>query len=396
MTALCGGGTSGPKPGVAELILYDAGGIANLMLRTGNFWLAIAAPLVGVLAYEALNFCGGDPPQLPVFTQAEAQALNQIIVGPDLTSALAKYKDTVLYNLWFDYCQCTSAPQPKITQAMPQPAGLQIISQSNACKTDAPWEPIGQPWASDGTLSTFAGFQGDIAPGATAIIWSGTSTPVAGGGWAPGPLNLQFTTAADQLVPGYEVGNAPIATLPVLGPFQIQLDVPQTGTAAKFNVSYQPQAGPGAVNQIHAQLDSLCGAASGDCCPPDPMVAAQLQKILDQLQQLLAGSAGQGTYKESNIHNGLSGSGRVSLGLGTVAVRVDITTDNPSLPVLPGNPPYLWDRGFIVPLAAEGPIRRQTRLTYNPQLYPLPPQAEQVGYQLGAGIVATVTELVIG
>jgi hypothetical protein len=56
-------------------------------------------------------------------------------------------------------------------------------------------------------------------------------------------------------------------------------------------------------------------------------------------------------------------------------------------------PPYLFNRGYIVPIALEGPIRTNVRLVYNPQLYFLPELADSIGYQLGPSIVATILEL---
>jgi hypothetical protein len=137
------------------------------------------------------------------------------------------------------------------------------------------------------------------------------------------------------------------------------------------------------------------GTPVTDCCPPDPILMAQLQVIINMINGIHAGG---GTppltgLVETTAHPGLTGGAALMLRADTIAVRVDITTDNPALPTAPGVPTYLFDRGFVVPIAHEGPIRTQTRLVYNPQLYYLPALADSVGYQLGVGIIATITEL---
>jgi hypothetical protein len=141
--------------------------------------------------------------------------------------------------------------------------------------------------------------------------------------------------------------------------------------------------------------NSAPGTPLTDCCPPDPILMAQLQVIINLINGLhLGGSPPPLTgLLETAAHPGLTGGAALILRADTIAVRVDITTDNPGLPTAPGVPTYLFDRGFVVPIAHEGPIRTQTRLVYNPQLYYLPALADSVGYQLGVGIVATITEL---
>jgi hypothetical protein len=125
---------------------------------------------------------------------------------------------------------------------------------------------------------------------------------------------------------------------------------------------------------------------------------AQLQVIINLLNGLHLGTSPPPltTLVETAVHAGLHDGGSILLAANTIAVRVAITTDNPSLPVGAGVPPYLFSRGYIVPIALEGPIRTNVRLVYNPQLYFLPDLADSIGYQLGAGIVATLTELRAG
>jgi hypothetical protein len=125
---------------------------------------------------------------------------------------------------------------------------------------------------------------------------------------------------------------------------------------------------------------------------------AQLQVIINLLNGLQLGSSPPplSALVETAVHSGLHDGGSILLRGDTIWVKVTITTDNPALPVGAGVPPYLFSRGFIVPIALEGPIRTNVRLVYNPQLYELPPLADSIGYQLGVGIIATLTELRAG
>src|SRR6476619_3120534 len=112
MTALCGGGASGPRPGVAETIIFTAGSLSSLLNNKGGAWATVAAPLLGVLAYSATSLCSTDPPAEPTITTAEYKALLALEPWDDLQSALTKLRDLVTRLLWYDLCECTSTTTP--------------------------------------------------------------------------------------------------------------------------------------------------------------------------------------------------------------------------------------------------------------------------------------------
>jgi hypothetical protein len=183
---------------------------------------------------------------------------------------------------------------------------------------------------------------------------------------------------------------------------------PIVGTRASLPTAkyWSIHGGNGFPNQVSVEAFDIdfqffCGGGASapitPCCPPDPALQSQLSQILNLLNSIYSGMAPPPrSYAESTVHAGLTGGGTIAIQPACVAVKVTITTDNPALPSRAGSPLYLFDRGFIVPIAAEGPIRGQTRLVYNPQLYVLPPLTDHVGYQFGTGVTGSITELLRG
>jgi hypothetical protein len=87
----------------------------------------------------------------------------------------------------------------------------------------------------------------------------------------------------------------------------------------------------------------------------------------------------------------LSGSFPISRLLG---MQVDVTAHVPSRPDLEGNPPYVWDQGWMSIQTGDGLIQEkrisQSRMVWLPHLMDL---AVTFGFELRPGTVATFTEL---
>lgn len=140
---------------------------------------------------------------------------------------------------------------------------------------------------------------------------------------------------------------------------------------------------------------------AGPTCTTIQDVCNELQVIyqtLTYLTQSLSANPVQPTVTlvDATRHSSLTGAGTLTLRAAAAAVRVEITTDVQAFGEAVGDPTYFYHRGFIVPIILGAPVRGLTQLTYNPQLYVLPPLTEQVGYTLSAGIVADIVELVPG
>lgn len=98
-------------------------------------------------------------------------------------------------------------------------------------------------------------------------------------------------------------------------------------------------------------------------------------------------------YIKGTAHVGqqLSGSFQVSRLLG---IEVEVTAHVPSRPDLEGNPPYVWDQGWMSIQTGDGLIQEkrisQSRMVWLPHLMDL---AVTFGYELRPGTTATFTEL---
>jgi hypothetical protein len=130
------------------------------------------------------------------------------------------------------------------------------------------------------------------------------------------------------------------------------------------------------------------------CCPPDPLLSIKLDQLLGLVLNLYGRSSSGtvGSYVKGTIHAGLSGSGNVAV-TGRLGVLVDITAEAPA-PVAPGNPPYLFDQGWLSCSTPDGFIDEK-RLTRSEQIWmpALFPISTSFGYFLNPGVTATITEL---
>lgn len=98
-------------------------------------------------------------------------------------------------------------------------------------------------------------------------------------------------------------------------------------------------------------------------------------------------------YIRGAVHSGqqLAGSFAISRLLG---MQVDITQHQPGRPDLEGNPPYVWDQGWMSIMTADGMIEEkrisQSHMVWLPRLMDM---AVTFGFELFPGTVATFTEL---
>lgn len=108
MTALCGGGSSGPKVGVDIALTYGSARIIQLLAQRGLSSFSPVVALLGTIPVIVSGFCTSDPPTMSTMTSDEADALLNLRFGTDFFSGLGKLKDIVLNLIWLDICQCTS------------------------------------------------------------------------------------------------------------------------------------------------------------------------------------------------------------------------------------------------------------------------------------------------
>jgi hypothetical protein len=423
VTALCGGGASGPKPtspAVAFLLGEAAVAIAVETLGLSAPWAALLAFAAGQTITTS-TLCATDPPVMPSFTAGDIADIlrGAVIANP---SAFAKLTQLFQIAAWYVFCQCSSMPTPAPVAGPPYPTGAPVVNPPAG-----PGMPASPCWDVKGSFflptPTDPNDQLDLTsqflPIAGTPIRVNPQTgffpnayPIPGG---TNHLRLAVTPQQasehayvrwlvwDKFANSIRDDSLQVAYNDALGS-PVTLEVATLSPAAAY---WSLTIGNGWPNQRVDERYALeilfyCGgggpsAPAAPCCPPDPVLLGQLSQIINLLNAVLLGQGAPITsYAESTVHAGLSGRGSIAVQGGCLAVRVVLTTDNPALRTLPGNPTYLLDRGFIVPIAAEGPVRGQTRLVYNPQLYVLPATTDHVGYSFGTGVVGSIIELVRG
>lgn len=135
------------------------------------------------------------------------------------------------------------------------------------------------------------------------------------------------------------------------------------------------------------------------CCPPDPLLTNYLNMIYAKLLQIEAelGSSSGGvvppvSWSDGTRHAGLSGAGSFIIDPKAIGVRFEVTTPPSSPQVLPGDPDFYWNMGFVTPIALSSPLRGW-RLVFLKQSFELPEFTDSIGYTLLEGTVVTAVEL---
>lgn len=402
---VCGvGNTAQPVPGYPRFVIMTSAAIGAGLIEAGVVGagaVALAALLAGA-TYDLTVFCGTDPPADPVLTATDiANALN--FLNPVLQIPAAdRLTQWFQHWYWYKVCQCVGAATPN-PPALSLPttvgvgAGLPATSTGTSCGSAGTWFetnsfPVGCDYVS-------AFFNGKTVPAtATGVNITFNSAVNAGAAAYPFTYTMTFKNAGGTIIGTSQwMQNADI-----LFANRIQMFFPVPATSASFSVDVQATAPCNTTSQGYdVQFDWFCGSGPGGlstpCCAPDTSVVTMLQNILQLLLSMSqATSTKVGSYVVGLAHSGLTGAGSQALESGTIAIKVALTTDLSSYGSLPGDPTYLLDRGFIVALAAEGPIRTQVRLVYNPQVYQLPQLTDAIGYQFNPGLVGQITELSAG
>ncbi len=389
MTAICGGGSSGPKAGASAVVLVGSGVIATILEKSGNAWLAFAAALLTLPELVLSTFCGSDPPSVPTFTSAESKALLNLSFGADFDSGLVKFTALVQNLAWQEYCQCTSgalvvpAPvTPPSGTPIYQPPSPQVASPCGTNTESSSVNNTGQiNWP---LFFPAAGFN------PTAVVGTITSSINSGPGanWTvdaivtDGTTNFTFHSGL-LLAPGA----SPTVTIPV--------NVPNAHYAY-LQVNGQPGLTGGRTN-ISGTADWYCnGALPGlvpqSCCPPDVATQSTLDLILRMVTLIQRQHVPFATV-HGVAHTGLSGNGQFAVS-GLLGVKVELTTTPGRLGVTSGDPETIWGAGWVAVGTADGFNPRQFISTSPMILEPISPDTTIVGYSIPSDVTITITELV--
>ncbi len=392
MTAICGGGTSGPQLGTSAVVLVGSGVIAQILTKTGNPWLEFAAALLTLPELVLSSFCSSDPPAVPTFTAAEAKALLNVTFGPDLVSGLSKFSDLVLNGAWQQYCQCTSGALVVPSPSVP-PAGTPIYQApspgvATPCHTFSGTHTIPAGPAT-GSLESALWFPpAGLQP--TSLVINGTSVVASGTGpafqlgyfWADG------INGADVMSP---------TVYPNAGPIHAVIPVNQSYIKDIIGRAYTLSGSAGGTDTLTFTTSYYCnGALPGlvqqSCCPPDTATQSSLDLILKMVtliqRQIVPFSTVHGA-----VHAGLSGTGQFAVN-GILGLGVTATTIPTRAGTIFGDPNQLFDIGWINVGTADGWGPRQFLSSSPFILAPVAADVTLVGYSIPADVVVTITELV--
>lgn len=403
MTAVCaGGGTSSPKSGQADLVIWGAGSIASMLNNRGRFWASIVAPFLGVMSFNLPTFCAGDPPPIPTISALEVAELLALsgVLASDATKK--KFDDMVRNAVWYLLCQCDAGAQP-VAPALPNaPVGLPDTSRLyNGSGTNLPclvtfnnadhstnlalYKMLDNPDQNgDSTLIHWPTGAKDIRTHAsltlhganhastwrTVIRWYGAS----------GQVDTQSGAfhAVDGSVYTDDFATAAVGVIYA----SVELSTNAVGTATDL---------------AFVQAEVFCGGPPGSpqvpCCPADQFQTAMMQKILDYvtlLQRQLAPFA----HVLGATHAALSGQGTLGVN-GLLGVKLELTTIPASYGVEVGSPDFHFDVGWLSVMTPDGLIDERRISAQTTQWMPrLMSDATVVGYSLSPGVVGTLTELV--
>jgi hypothetical protein len=136
---------------------------------------------------------------------------------------------------------------------------------------------------------------------------------------------------------------------------------------------------------------SSCGTFA-DICAALQVLTLKVQAIASGVTILQRWGLPFG-YIEGSEHPNLTGTGSLQISR-LLGMHVYVVSPPPGEPVLPGNPPYLWDVGWMSVSDSNGMLveKRITRSGFDwmPEEMPL---ASSFNYQLNAGVVLTLREI---
>ena len=418
MTALCGGGTSSPRPGVPQQVTV-AGTLITEGLGLIQPWLLAFAALIDGFLYQSVSQCSTDPPAMPTFDASDVANLVGGVLNPNINVTLTKINNALLNVFWPRFCQCDNAtvvPTPGLQP--PPPGALNVIGTPQQPCFQGNW--VGFP-PSIGASPTYAQF-GDATQQLLSVDTRRQSHSDTGGSyvgygipsgttqvtWSLQDTGTQFCTALSSSgatvrfwdTNGVQVGADINPTVTTSGSTASgTFAVPSGAQFWRWGVAYEQGATCG--NQLNATrwltLVWCAGGAPGtltSCCPGPSDLTIGIQNIIKLIQNLpTAPGGGLNAYSKGTVHTGMTGTQSLTVS-GIIGMLVDVTTGTPTIPQLGGNPPYEWNLGFLSVSTTDGMIQ-QRRLTRQHMIW-IPDQMHlftTIGVFLGTGVVVNLTEL---
>lgn len=423
MTALCGGGASGPKPGINELVIFGSSELASLLNNKGGFWATLAIGVLGVVTYDVTQLCATDPPATPTISSAEYDALLNLSPPDVFATAVGKLIDLAKIIAWYELCQCNSVATPVLpsnTLAPPSGVTIQDYSSSPCVSPRAlvTWFPP-RTNADDSNNITRELFPNlDFVRSANAsTFFPGTDIAAIPSNWASLDSFTSFVSgnvpgadpyAVDLYTYGADKGIGTLKNAGVVDQIATTHRDPSSGST-NFNhtteVYFSVHARVGGTTVVQGsanyELNIHCSGTpvAPISCMSDPVLKAMLDQLLqccgaiktqvDTLQRYGLPFA----YVTGGVTGGLGGTGSQALGR-SVGLKLDVTSYPLTNKTQLGQPTYILDLGWVSVSTPDGLVD-EIRLTrqHTTWLSKLIPSATLVGWGLRSGVTLQITEL---
>jgi hypothetical protein len=395
VTALCGGGTSSIKPGTAGSVILSSSAVSSLLSLLPIPWMLRIAAYIGTLSLDLTTLCASDPPAAPAISAIDVA--NLLLVGQPLLQlpAAAKFVQVIEHYAWCYFCQCDNGTIPDCGALPAEPIGSPVLNpvQLPPASTAQPCLTYTTSHTIPAGTSTFTTTRLPLPSGCNYVVIDTVSAlpdPGAGHTYAAN-VNTYVGTGLDgfQPVVGWVAAGTHIRPHAEGAPFSPTVD--------HFDITFAGNSIPTAV-PLEVTVNFYCGTrptgggSSITPCPPDLVTQGLLDQIL-QLVQLIQRQAVAFATIDSTVHAGLSGEGHIDV-QGLIGCRVLLTTIPSNVGIENSDPLTYWDAGWIRWSNSDGAGDR-IWISASP-FVSLPPQAGQytrIGYTLGPGVVATITEI---
>ena len=385
-------GGSQARAGFGIAVDVSAAGLAARFANTAGWFSAVIAGVIAGAHYELSTFCGNDPPTEPTLTAQDFVDALSVSDFANKVIAEKKILDWVGSHIWYDLCQCADLtnPTPGTYQSdpgnMPQvdPPTVVPPAQSTPCASSSFLTSVtsNSPIICAGPITLPFGVQGFTFQGWQDRTGTLKTSQVGITALFKDASNATVVSSLMSIAPIRDVNNKAVMSIAV--------------PANAVTLTFFAQSGDTSNTEKTAVTwQTWCGNQPGPitgCCPPDPLMVAQMAQILDLVTLIQRQSVPFG-YVAGGVHTTLSGAGAISIA-GILGVKVAVTTLPASYGVAGTSPPEHFDLGFVTFGTADG-FPSAFRLTRNPQVM-MPARCSvytDLDYDLAPGVVVTITEL---
>jgi hypothetical protein len=186
----------------------------------------------------------------------------------------------------------------------------------------------------------------------------------------------------------YHVGLDTFPTLASDGYFCVQ---PILCTSSSVTPPQPPSSSPSQPTTIIVAPTLSCGTTA-DLCTAVRQLDQRLSKIME-LVTLTQRYSVPFAYVPGAVHSGLTGTGSFAIS-GLLGLRVQLASTDSDEPILPGNPPYLWNQGWLSVNDSNGLLEEKRLTRTGMEWFPRFCQtATSFNWDVGPGVTMVVTEL---